>query len=268
MPAPYPLSADIALEGQWASDRTGAVEAADQVCDFETAELTSRLIVTLGDLSAEVEIVTFASRTHPTLVCQEISLAVSGACTLGLRLDTGLDGVRGRNLERRLDTPGEDAPICDGSLLWESEGGLGQCGLALKTTAPEDADSSQTLSDTGGPIATTYRLKARKGRRYRLTQLASNGRFQQTLEYRLDKVPGGVASGPFFANMAGFLTGLLTGMPGLRITSRDPETWPARPVVLPEGWRTIECDRLWVRGKPTRLRARHGAAKAELTAAR
>jgi trehalose/maltose hydrolase-like predicted phosphorylase len=627
--APYPLSGDVALDGQWASDRTGAVEAVDQAYDFESAELTSRLTVSLGDVRAEIEIVTFASRSHPTVVCQEISLAVSAACTLQLRLDTGLDGVRGRHLERRLDTPGEETPVCDGSLLWESEGGLGRCGLALMTTGPEDAERSQTLSDTGGPVAKTYRLKARKGRRYRFTQLASLvpnvlhqqphrqavrmvaaagelgfdevrrrnravwrdlwrgrirlvgagekwqamadaaffylntsvhsaspsstaiyglagwwdyhyyyghvmwdidafaipvltvlqpdaaramlefrtrglaaarnnakmlgrlglqfpweagprlgeeatpggaaasaredhinlhvarafalyadatgdaqflkenawpvlsgvadwfvdrvdrtrngftlregggpaerpetddndaltlmaarvilksaaaaaesvglpprgswsdvaeglrlpmrsdgviaahdgyrtdedkgatpsplmgifpywadldaetalktlrfylglwrdyvgtpmlpalygtwaawtgdralalrlleegygtyqfGRFQQTLEYRLDKVPGGVASGPFFANMAGFLMGLLMGMPGLRITSGPPGTWPARPVVLPEGWSAIECDRVWIRGQPMRLRARHGAEQADLTA--
>lgn len=628
--APYPLSGDVALNGHWASDRTGAVEAVDQAYDFGTAELTSRVTTTIGDRRAELEIVTFASRTHPTLVCQEISVSVNAGCDLELRLDMGFDGIRGRPLERRLDTPGEEAPICDGTLLWESEGALGRCGMALLTTAPDGAERSQTPSDTSGPIGTTYKLKARKGRRYRFTQLVSLvpdvlhqqpqrqalrmiaaanelgfeelrrrnraewrdlwrgrirligaekkwqamadaaffylntsvhsaspsstsiyglaswwdyhyyyghvmwdvdafaipvltllqpeaarallefrtrgleaarnnakmlgrrglqfpweagpgrgeettpggaaaaaredhvnlhvarafayhadatgdarflkeqtwpvlsgvadwfvdrldrtrggfalregggpaeraetddndaltlmaarvvleraasaaqsvglptreawgrvteglslplrsdgviashdgyrtneekgatpsplmglfpywaevddetalktlgfyldlwrdyvgapmlpalygtwatwagdralalrlleegygayqlGRFQQTLEYRLDKVPGGVASGPFFANMAGFLTGLLTGMPALRITADEPETWPARPVVLPTGWTAIECDRVWVRGKAMRLRAEHGATRAELTSA-
>lgn len=94
-----------------------------------------------------------------------------------------------------------------------------------------------------------------------------HGRFQQTLEYRLDKFPGGTASGPFFANMAGFITGLVVGMPALNVNSDDPATWPARPVVLPEGWTAIECDRLWIRGTPMRLRARHGAQRAELSPA-
>jgi trehalose/maltose hydrolase-like predicted phosphorylase len=626
--APYPLSGDIALDGQWASDRTGVVDAVDQAYDFETAELTSRLAVTIGAVRADVEVVTFASRTHPTVACQEIVVTVSAACELELRLDTSRDGIRGRPLERRLDTPGEDRPVCDGSLLWESEGGLGRCGIALLTDAPQDAERSQSPSDMDGPLATTYRLRARKGRRYRFTQLASLvpdvmhqqpqrqavrmiaaadelgfdelrrrnracwrdlwrgrirlvgaerkwqamadaaffylntsvhsaspsstsiyglagwwdyhyyyghvmwdvdafavpvltllqpdaaramleyrsrglpaardnakmqgrlglqfpweagasageeatpggaaaaaredhislhvarafayyadatgdaqflrekawpvlsgvadwfadrverirggfalrdgggpaeraemddndamtlmaarvilarameaaatvglpprqswarvaqglqlpmrsdgviaahdgyrtdeekgatpsplmglfpywadvdeatalktlrfyldlwrdyvgspmlpalygtwaawagdralslelleegyakyqfGRFQQTLEYRLDKVPGGVPSGPFFANMGGFLTGLLTGFPGLNLTAGDPQTWPARPVVLPQGWTAIECDRLWVRGEAMKLRAEQGASGAELT---
>lgn len=90
------------------------------------------------------------------------------------------------------------------------------------------------------------------------------GRFQQTLEYRLDLPSEGVATGPFFANMGGFVTGLLFGLPGLKVTDADPEQWPSRPVVLPAGWEAIECDRLWVRGRPCRLRARQGAERAEL----
>jgi hypothetical protein len=90
------------------------------------------------------------------------------------------------------------------------------------------------------------------------------GRFQQTLEFRLDKADG-VASGPFVANMAGFVAGLLFGLPGVRVSAEPPERWACREVVLPEGWEAIECDRLWVRGRPARLVARHGAARAELT---
>lgn len=90
------------------------------------------------------------------------------------------------------------------------------------------------------------------------------GRFQQTLEYRLDKVSEPVASGPFFANMGGFITGLLFGLPGLKVSWAPPETWAQRPVILPEGWEAIECDRLWVHGRPCRLVARQGAERAEL----
>src|SRR5690606_13033277 len=56
------------------------------------------------------------------------------------------------------------------------------------------------------------------------------GRFQQTLEYRLDIPSEGVASGPFVANMGGFITGLLFGLPGLKVTDADPDQWPSHPV--------------------------------------
>lgn len=83
------------------------------------------------------------------------------------------------------------------------------------------------------------------------------GRFEQTLEYRLDKQDG-VAAGPFFANIAGFLSGLLFGFTGLRIGEGDPATWPNRAACLPRGWTAVEVDRLWVRGRAMQLRARHG----------
>ena len=86
--------------------------------------------------------------------------------------------------------------------------------------------------------------------------LYQHGRFLQTLEYRLDKVDG-VAAGPFFANIGGFIIGLLLGLPAPKMDDGDPRHWARRDVVLPQGWDVIECDRLWIRGAPWRLRARH-----------
>jgi trehalose/maltose hydrolase-like predicted phosphorylase len=84
------------------------------------------------------------------------------------------------------------------------------------------------------------------------------GRFLQTLEYRADRFPEQPQAGPFFANIGGFLTGLLFGFTGLRAGPGEPETWIERDVVLPEGWTSIEVDRLWIRGQAMRLVARQG----------
>jgi hypothetical protein len=35
-------------------------------------------------------------------------------------------------------------------------------------------------------------------------------------------------------------------------------------VILPAGWKSIEVERLWVRGRPARLVATHGATRARL----
>jgi protein-glucosylgalactosylhydroxylysine glucosidase len=90
------------------------------------------------------------------------------------------------------------------------------------------------------------------------------GRFLQTLEYRADRFPEQPQAGPFFANIGGFLTGILFGFTGLKPGPDSPETWVERPVCLPEGWSRIEVERLWVRGEPMRLTAKHGM-KALLT---
>lgn len=172
-PAPYPLAGDIALEGQWAGDQPGAVEPLAQAYDFATGELTSRLAIRLGGRRAEVEVVTFASRTHPTVVCQHITVEVDAACDLQVRCQLDPAGVRGKMLERRLDTPGEPEPVCDGSILWESEGALGRLGLAMSTTAPSGAERSQNPWDALGPLSTTFRQRAGKGRRLRFQTLSS-----------------------------------------------------------------------------------------------
>ncbi|HJP89948.1 MAG TPA: hypothetical protein VJ850_13005 [Candidatus Limnocylindrales bacterium] len=90
------------------------------------------------------------------------------------------------------------------------------------------------------------------------------GRFLQTLEQIPSLEPDKAPSGPFFANLSGFLMGLLYGMPGLRLGSGDPSTWPSRRVVLPAGWRSIEVEQLWMHEEPVQLVARHGANRAEV----
>ena len=54
------------------------------------------------------------------------------------------------------------------------------------------------------------------------------GRFEQTLEYRADVFPEQPQAGPFFANLGGFLMGLVLGFPGLFPDSGEPgELGPA-----------------------------------------
>lgn len=79
---------------------------------------------------------------------------------------------------------------------------------------------------------------------------AADGRFPQ--------------ASPMMANLGAFLSSLLYGLPGIRPNAGDPQTWAERRVILPAGWKSIEVERLWVRGRPTRMIATHGAAHATL----
>jgi hypothetical protein len=64
---------------------------------------------------------------------------------------------------------------------------------------------------------------------------------------------------PMFANLSGYLTGLLYGFTGLRPNPGEPETWGVRPAALPQGWRSIEVERVWMRRRAYSLEARSGA---------
>ena len=77
---------------------------------------------------------------------------------------------------RCANTPGEDKPACDGTLLWESAGGLGKVGLAhvsemLGGAAAEAEPKCPPLEDNR--LTTTYAFRARAGQRYRLRQITS-----------------------------------------------------------------------------------------------
>ena len=52
--------------------------------------------------------------------------------------------------------------------------------------------------------------------------------------------------------------GLLFGFTGIEPNAASVKEWSVRKAVLPEGWKAIEVERLWVHGKPMTLHAAHG----------
>lgn len=173
-PVPYPLAGDIAVDGVWLRDQPWAVSDLIQAYDFATGELTSGFTFTAGERRVEIEVLTFASRTAPAVVLQETTIRVDAACDLGLRAIVDFDGLRGRVARRRTDTPGEPEPLGDGSLLWETEGGFSQCGVALATEVlGGEAERETRPWDAGGPLLTEYRLRATRRGPIRFRQTAA-----------------------------------------------------------------------------------------------
>jgi hypothetical protein len=78
------------------------------------------------------------------------------------------------------------------------------------------------------------------------------------------RFPDRPKAGPLLANAGGFLTGCLYGLPGLALSQGEPESWLRRPVAMPALWDGVEVDRLWVRGQPASLVARHGDQRARI----
>jgi hypothetical protein len=176
VPAPYPLAGDLALNRVWLRDQPWAISDLIQTYDFSTAELTSRFRYAVGSLSADVKVTTFASRTAPTVVMQEVEVQTSEPCDVGLRADVATAGLRGRLARRIIGTPGEAEPVCDGSLLWEAEGGLSTCGVALLTAVTGGklaAGPCMEAWDAAGPVCAEYEARSRTDRPIRLRQLAS-----------------------------------------------------------------------------------------------
>jgi hypothetical protein len=173
--APYPLAGDLAIDGVWLSDAPHAVSDLEQAYDFSTGELTTKFAFEAEGKRAEVEVVTFASRCDPTLVCQEIAVTPRLACSLGLRAIVDAAGADGKALKHSRGTPGEAEPATDGTLLWESAGALATCGVALVTEligAGDVQPDCPPLRDH--KLVSQYDVaSARASRTLRLRQIAS-----------------------------------------------------------------------------------------------
>ena len=172
-PVPYPLAGDLALNGIRLSEGPHRLQVIDQAYDFSGGELTSRLRFRSDGISAGIEILTFCCRHQPTLVAQEIAVTVDQACNLQIQALIDTAAISGRQKARTKETPGGGQDF-DGSLEWESDGGLSRCGVALVTQFL-GADAKRETHGGGdrNPLATAYSLGARRGRTYRLRQIAS-----------------------------------------------------------------------------------------------
>lgn len=168
--APYPLAADIAIDGMWMSDAPERCRPARQSYDFSCGELSTQMVFTAETASAEIEVLTFCCRHQPTLAVQEIDVTVNAACALCVRAFVDARDVGGKLLRRTLATPGEQSFDFNASLAWESEGALSQCGIAYITGLVGAPAAPQRSRDH---VRTDYRFRARAGRRYRLRQIVS-----------------------------------------------------------------------------------------------
>jgi trehalose/maltose hydrolase-like predicted phosphorylase len=173
--APYPLAANIALNGVWLSDNPSQVTVGEQSYDFAHGELTSRLSFTAAGVRCDLEVLTFCCRHQPTLVVQQISARVDQACDLKLQAVINTHEIPGRLLARTDRTPGSEARDFDGSMLWESYGGLARCGLALVTNLEGTPQGERQIPGGGdrNPLTIQYGLRARAGKTYRLQQIVS-----------------------------------------------------------------------------------------------
>jgi trehalose/maltose hydrolase-like predicted phosphorylase len=72
---------------------------------------------------------------------------------------------------------------------------------------------------------------------------------------------------PMFANLSGYLTGLLYGLTGIKLGYGPAERWPVRAAALPRGWKAIRVARVWIRGEAWTLEAVAGN-RADLQPAR
>jgi hypothetical protein len=90
----------------------------------------------------------------------------------------------------------------------------------------------------------------------------ANEPFTEIDEFSRARFPDRPKTGPFTANIGGFLQACVLGLSGLHINSCDPDTWAVRPPAMPAGWEGVEVERLIVGSRDVHLIARQGEERA------
>jgi hypothetical protein len=225
--APYPLAGDLRIDGRWVSEIREAITFVDQALDFATGELTSRFAVRAGDVRADIEVVTFCSRTDPALVLQQVAVTCDRDTTIQVRSSASTEQLPGRWLGHDAIPRGKPE-TADAWLLWEGMGGAARCGLAMasRLVGSDPEGSVVDADEEPGRSSVTIRADAAAGEAVRV----------QTI---VGLVPD--LAHPRPERQAALLVGrgLARGWDALRTANRAAwtELWRARPLLdAPDGW--------------------------------
>jgi trehalose/maltose hydrolase-like predicted phosphorylase len=172
--APYVLGGDLSIGRVKLSESPQRATPQEIRYDFTCGELQMAFRFEGDDATAEVSLLSFCSRTRPSLVLQEVVVAVDRDCDLvhAATVDTG--EIPGSWVDRQAHPSVVLAPMVDGMLRWRSHGDLSTCGIAYLTEPfPNENVTRQFSHDQIGPLTTTYSFRARAGVRYRLRRIVS-----------------------------------------------------------------------------------------------
>ena len=170
---PYPVAGDLEVNRVSLKTAPERAQLREQSYDFGAGELRTVFDFDAGDVGAEVEVLTFCSRTMPMLVLQEVRLSVSRACDVVLIAGVDTTAVPGTLKARSTRAGGTERQPVDGTLRWESHGAIGLAGVAYVTELGGVEAERSVDENEVAPLATRYSFRARSGRRYRLRQVTA-----------------------------------------------------------------------------------------------
>ena len=169
-PAPYPLETDIVVNNTSLLKRPDLLRTQRQVLDMASGELTTEMIFAPGNgLTLEIEVLQFASRSTPALLCQQIQLKASADAEIEFVPRISDEGVLGTVY---MTAPPERTQV-DLVCGFISGRGLSKLGAAIIALTPGGVLQKQDArrADTG--VSRSCTLKAEGGRPARFQTIAA-----------------------------------------------------------------------------------------------
>lgn len=161
-PAPYPLETDIRIGGVSLLDHPGLVKAQRQTLDMSTGELTTDMIFApQNGVPLSLRILQFASRSLPSVLCQEITVYSSSDAEIEFVLCIDGGAIPGSFYVK--DAP--ERTRADLACGFASGGSLSKLGIALLSSTPDGSLQKKELVAKELQISRSCLLRASSGRR-------------------------------------------------------------------------------------------------------
>src|SRR6266436_3225517 len=169
-PAPYPLETDVRVKGISLLKHPDLLKIKRQTLDMSCGELSTELAFAPGNgVGLDIEVLQFASRAVPSLLCQEIRITPSADTEVALVAMIGRAATPGHAY---LTEQPERTQI-DLVSGFESEGNLSKLGVAVWILTPDGPSQKQEPRLTEDGLTRTYELKLQSGRPVRFQTIAA-----------------------------------------------------------------------------------------------
>jgi trehalose/maltose hydrolase-like predicted phosphorylase len=168
-PAPYPLETDIRVNEISLLKHPDLLKTQRQTLDMKCGELLTELVFAPGGVRLAIEVLQFACRSVPSLLCQEIRLTPSADTEIEFVVRIDNSGVPASTYL----TQAPERTEIDLVGGFESEGNLSKLGVALSILTPGESVQRQEPFLTEAGLTRTYRVKGQSGQVVRFQTIAA-----------------------------------------------------------------------------------------------
>ena len=169
-PAPYPLETDVRIHGVNLLAHPDLYKVRRQSLDMAGGEFFSEAVFMTGEgMELQLDILQFASRSVPSLLCQEIRITPTQSVDIDFISTISRSGVPGSVV---LNQAPERSPI-DLVLGIESEGGLAKLGAAVLLLSPDLSLTKENAVATDSEVNRTFRVHAQATKSFRIRTIAA-----------------------------------------------------------------------------------------------
>ena len=168
-PALDPLETDIRVNHISLLDHPDLLTIKRQVLDTASGELMTEMVFAPSGVTLDIQVLQFASRSVPSLLCQEVRIVPSADAELELAARISTANVPGRTY---MDRAPEQTEI-DLVTGFEGHGALSRLGAAISVLTPDGLTRKEAPFATPEGVTRSFMLRGKSGQPMRFQTVAA-----------------------------------------------------------------------------------------------